>query len=52
MAAVASTTYELWVNDERTILVRRWSSGTVEVCIREHPSHTWPAPITLKPEKV
>lgn len=45
-------TYTLWVNDARTVLVRIWSNGTIEVALRDHPSHTWGPPITLMEEKV
>jgi hypothetical protein len=33
--------YQLWVNAERTILVRRWANGEVEVSVRKTPAHTW-----------
>lgn len=43
--------YRLWINDERTVLVRLWmDSGTVEVCTRETPDHIWSPPVYLKPE--
>lgn len=44
--------YRLWVNDARTVLVRLWDNGVVEVATREHASHTWGPPITLVEEKV
>jgi len=40
----------LWVNTERTVLVRLWESGTVEVATRDHPSDTWGPPMMLAPE--
>lgn len=44
--------YELWVNDERTVLVRRWENGHMEVCARPSADHTWGPPIDVKPEPV
>lgn len=43
--------YRLWVNEARTVLVRMWENGTVEVATREHPSHTWGPPVRLAEEK-
>lgn len=40
----------LWVNEERTVLVRLWTTGTVEVATREAPDHTWGPPTYLKEE--
>lgn len=45
-------TYRLWVNAERTVLVRLWENGKVEVATREHASHTWGPPAYLEEEKV
>lgn len=45
-------TYRLWVNEARTVLVRMWSSGSVEVAVRETPAHIWGPPITVVEEKV
>lgn len=45
-------TYRLWVNEARTVLVRMWANGIVEVATREHSSHTWGPPITLVEERV
>lgn len=48
--------YRLWVNAERTVLVRLWQSGVVgqpgvvEVCRRESPDHVWGPPVTLHEE--
>lgn len=47
-----STSYRLWVNDARTILIRLWDSGAIEVAFRDSPEHTWGPPITLTEEKV
>lgn len=43
--------YQLWVNEEGTVLVRRWDSGRVEVCLRESRDHIWKAPIEVFPER-
>lgn len=43
--------YRLWVNEERTVLVRLWASGVVEVATRESPDHTWGPPVTCEEEK-
>lgn len=40
----------LWVNADRTVFVRLWRTGTVEVARREHPSHTWGPPVLLAEE--
>jgi hypothetical protein len=44
--------YQLWVNDERTVLVRLWASGELEVALRQEPDAIWGPPITVKPERV
>lgn len=44
--------YGLWVNEERTVLVRVWADGKVEVALRETPDHTWGPPIHLLEERV
>ena len=45
-------TYALWVNQERTVFVRMWESGNVEVAMRESPWHTWGPPVYLTKESV
>jgi len=40
----------LFVNDQRTIFVRLWASGIVEVARREDPSHTWGPPVRCTEE--
>jgi hypothetical protein len=40
----------LWVNEERTVLVRFWASGVVEVATRAHPEETWGPPVYLYEE--
>ena len=40
--------YRLWVNDERTVLLRIWNAtGIVEVALRDSPEHIWGPPIVL-----
>jgi len=39
--------YRLWVNDQRTVLVRMWPDGRVEVALRDDPTHVWGPPIRL-----
>jgi len=41
----------LWVNDEGTVLVRLWASGTVEVATRDEPGDIWGPPVYLKEER-
>jgi hypothetical protein len=40
----------LFVNDERTLLVRLWADGTCEVAVREASYHTWGPPTYLTEE--
>lgn len=42
--------YRLWVNDERTVLVRLWEDGTCETATREASEHTWGPPVYLHEE--
>jgi hypothetical protein len=42
----------LWVNEARTVLVRMWENGLVEVATREKSWDTWGPPVTLTEEKV
>lgn len=42
----------LWVNDERTVLVRMWDSGLVEISTRSDSSCIWGPPVRLLEEKV
>lgn len=42
--------YRLWVNEERTVFVRLWENGLVEVATREAPDHTWGPPVQLTEE--
>lgn len=42
--------YRLWVNPDRTVLVRLWKSGVAEVANRETPEHTWGPPIICDAE--
>jgi hypothetical protein len=36
-------TYRLWTNAERTLMVRLWSDGMVEMAERDSPKDIWPA---------
>lgn len=45
-------TYRLWVNETRTILVRIWEDGRVEVSLRLSNQHTWGPPIGLTEEPI
>lgn len=36
--------YRLWVNADRTLLVREWDTGDVEICERDHPAGIWGPP--------
>ncbi len=38
---------KLWVNSERTVLVRQYDDGTVEVATRETPEHIWNPPVRV-----
>jgi hypothetical protein len=50
MSALPEKNYRLWVNAERTVLVRLWPSGVVEVATRPSSEHTWGPPIELAEE--
>lgn len=41
----------IFVNLERTFLVRIWPSGTMEVATRDEPGATWGPPVYLEEEK-
>jgi hypothetical protein len=49
--------YRLFVNEDRTIMVRMWSAPVfgkdevVEVAVRDTPAHIWGPPVVLKEEK-
>ncbi len=43
--------YRLWLNEERTVMVRIWESGTVEVATRETPDGSWGPPIRMVEDK-
>ncbi len=45
-----SEEYILFVNDERTVLLRIWTNGTMEVCRREDPYGIWGPPTIVKHE--
>ena len=42
--------YQLFVNAARTVLVRIWESGLVEVCFRADAGDVWGAPIRVTEE--
>lgn len=48
----APLAYRLWINEERTVLVRLWSNGQVEVATRSASWETWGPPVYLTEEKV
>lgn len=45
--------YLLWVNEERTVLVRWWwPDNTMEVATRTDPAAIWGPPVKLEMERV
>jgi hypothetical protein len=42
---------QLFVNEARTVLVRSWASGRVEVALRSHTHDLWGAPVELELER-
>jgi hypothetical protein len=44
--------YRIWVNDNRTMFVRMWEDGSVEVATRDNSYETWGPPTVLTEEKV
>lgn len=42
--------YRLWVNARRTVLVRLWPNGRVDVARRDDPDVTWGPPVALEEE--
>ena len=44
--------YRLYVNSDRTRILRIWESGHVEMALRDSPEHTWGPPITLEEERI
>lgn len=46
----AAKTHRLYVNEERTIFVRVWCNGKVEIAHRDDPSCTWGPPVWLEEE--
>ena len=41
----------LWVNKERTVLVRWYADNSIKVCTRDHPSAIWGPPVALEMER-
>lgn len=39
--------YQLWVNEASTVLVRIFDTGLAEVATRETPAHTWGPPVQV-----
>ena len=52
--ALRTTTsnHRLFVNAERTVLVRIWDSGAIEVALRDSADHVWGPPIRMVQEDV
>jgi hypothetical protein len=48
--ATMSEGYLLWVNEDRTVLVRWWPDNTVEVCTRSESDAIWGPPQKLEME--
>jgi len=42
--------HRLWVNKARTILVRLWPDGTLELASRGRPDDHWGPPMVLEEE--
>jgi hypothetical protein len=44
--------YRLFVNDDRTVLVRIWDENphVAEVATREDPAHVWGPPVLVREE--
>lgn len=52
LSPVSTEGYSLFVNEERTVLVRIWkATGLVEAAFRASPAHTWGPPIVLLQER-
>ena len=45
-----SEPYVVYVNAGRTVMVRRWDSGAMEVATRPEPGAIWGPPIVVEPE--
>ena len=43
--------YQLWVNEERTVLLRVWGNGEVEIALRDSPNNIWGPPIRMLEER-
>jgi hypothetical protein len=52
MTIRAQARYRLWVNADRTVLVRLWDDGTVEFCTRDDAYDIWGPPRQLMEEKI
>lgn len=49
--AGSTPAYRLWVNDDRTVLVRLWDTGALEVATRPDRDAVWGPPVWLTEEK-
>jgi hypothetical protein len=45
-----SEDYRLWVNHERTVMVRLWVGGSMEVAVRQSRDAIWGPPVIVVPE--
>ena len=43
--------YRLYVNETRTVMVRVWDDGIMEVATREDPGMTWGPPVRLREQR-
>ena len=44
--------YRIYVNDTRTVMVRVWDDGIMEVATREDPGMTWGPPVRVRETEV
>jgi hypothetical protein len=41
-----------WINEDRTVLVREYGNGLMEVATRDQPGDTWRPPIQVRPDMI
>jgi len=41
---------KIWMNEDRTVLVRLWGSGRMQVATRGEPDAVWGPPVELREE--
>ena len=46
--AVPANGGKIWMNEDRTVLVRLWGSGRMHVATRDEPDAVWGPPVELK----